>query len=79
MRCGAQCGASVPVAGALRAAAAGQWRTMVVPLRCFVRRGVAMNRLDRPFALTTAGRLTLSVSDVRIDSAAVDQDQCGAP
>ncbi|HEY0044134.1 MAG TPA: exo 1,3/1,4-beta-D-glucan glucohydrolase [Allosphingosinicella sp.] len=68
-----------PITGALRGAQAGQWTTLAVPLRCFARGGVDMARLSRPFSIQTAGRLTLSVSDVRIASAAVPQDQCGKP
>jgi beta-glucosidase len=68
-----------PITGALRAAGAGQWATLAVPLRCFARGGVDMQRVALPFTLTTAGRLGLSISDVRIASAAVPQDRCGEP
>jgi beta-glucosidase len=71
--------ASVPVAGTLRAAPQGTWRTMIVPLRCFATRGADMTRLDPVFALATSGRLGLAISDIKVDSAAVNQDQCGAP
>jgi beta-glucosidase len=71
--------ASVPVAGTFRAGPQGAWRTMIVPLRCFVRGSADMAKLDPPFSLATAGRLALSISDIRIDSAAINQDQCGAP
>ena len=70
---------SVPIAGLLRASPVGKWQTAIVPLRCFVRRNVDMTKLDQPFNLVAEGSLTLSISDVRIDSAAVDQDRCGAP
>jgi hypothetical protein len=38
-----------------------------------------MTRVSTPFSLATAGSLELSVSDVRIASAAVPQDRCGQP
>jgi beta-glucosidase len=72
-------GQSVPVTGALRAASAGQWQTLAIPLRCFARAGVDMQRINIPFRITTAGRLSLAISDVRIASAAVPQSQCGQP
>jgi beta-glucosidase len=78
MTCGAGCGGTVPIAGLLRAAPAGQWQTMVVPLRCFVRAGLEPKQVASPVVFTTAGRLTLSISDIRIASAAVPQDKCGA-
>jgi beta-glucosidase len=79
MACGDNCGGTVPVAGALRAAPVGEWRTLVVPLRCFVRAGLNPSAIRTPFAITTGGRLTLTVSGVRIASAVVDQNKCGAP
>ena len=71
-------GKAFPIAGALRAAPRGQWTTLVVPLRCFARAGADMRRVAVPLAVTTAGRLDLSLSDVRIASAAVDQNRCSS-
>jgi beta-glucosidase len=71
--------ATLPITGALRAAPVGQWQTLAVPLGCFARAGVDMQRLNYPFSLSTGGRLALSISDVRIASATVPQDRCGQP
>jgi beta-glucosidase len=71
--------ASVPITGALNAAPLGEWRTLTIPLRCFANAGVDMQRVAVPLRITTAGRLSLAISDVRIASAAVAQDQCGQP
>ena len=38
-----------------------------------------MTKLATPFVAYANGPLALSISDVRIDSAAVNQDQCGKP
>ena len=70
---------ALPIGGMLRAAPLGQWQTAIVPLRCFAQRGVDMTKVEAPFTLVTEGKVTLSISDVRIDSAAVNQDQCGQP
>jgi beta-glucosidase len=70
---------TLPITGALRAAPAGQWTSIAVPLRCLRDAGVDMQRVIAPITISTAGRLTLSVSDVRIASAAVPQNQCGQP
>jgi beta-glucosidase len=77
MACGEGCEASVPVTGALRDAPAGEWRTLTVPLRCLAQGGVAMDRVAAPLVITAQGGLGLSVSEVRVASAAVDQAQCG--
>jgi len=69
-------GYTVPVTGTLRAAPKVKWQTLTVPLRCFARGGVDMQRVAAPFVMTTAGRLAVAISDVRIASAAVPQDRC---
>jgi beta-glucosidase len=70
---------TLPITGALRGAQAGQWATLAVPLRCLRDAGVDMQRVSAPITISTAGRLALSISDVRIASAAVPQNQCGQP
>jgi beta-glucosidase len=77
MQCGAGCGATVPIAGLLAAAPAGEWRTLAIPLRCLRDGGADPRRVSAPFTISTSGRLALSISDVRIASAAVPQTQCG--
>jgi beta-glucosidase len=69
--------ASVPVAGAFNAAAPGTWLQLAVPLRCFSDGGADMARVSRPFVLTTAGRLAVDVSDIRIGSAPPGPVSCG--
>jgi beta-glucosidase len=79
MTSGANATAQMPIAGLLRAAPVGEWRTMVLPLRCFSRAGVAMNAVTSPFGIAATAPLTLSIAEVRLGSAPVNQDQCGAP
>jgi beta-glucosidase len=69
----------VPIGGVLRSAPVGQWQTLTVPLGCFAKGGDEMKALTTPLAITTAGQLKLTISDVRVLSATVPQDQCGAP
>ena len=71
--------AALPIAGDLRAAPVGQWRTLIMPLRCFARAGATANAVSPPFAIESDGAMTMALSDVRIASAAVDQDHCGRP
>jgi len=79
MGCGDRCGDGVPVTGAMRRARPGQWQTLIVPLRCFARAGVDMRRVSAPWILATNGAGRISISDIRIASAAINQDQCGQP
>ena len=52
----------------LTGAPTGQWRTIKVRLSCFRDAGADLTSLERPFQLTTSGRLTLSVSEIRLAS-----------
>jgi beta-glucosidase len=68
--------AAVPIGGALRSAPRGEWRTLTVPLRCFARAGLNAQKLSAPTIISTAGQMTLGVSDIRVASAVVDQNAC---
>jgi beta-glucosidase len=72
-------GALVPMTGALRVARPGEWQRLMVPLRCLARAGATMNAVARPLVIQAAGPLRLAVSDVRVASAMIDQNQCGQP
>jgi beta-glucosidase len=70
--------AALPITGLLRSAPVGQWTTLTIPLGCFAKAGADMSKLTRPVAITTAGSLTMTISDIRVLSATVPQDRCGA-
>ena len=67
---------SVPIAGALRSAAA-DWRQLAVPLRCFADQGVDMAKVGTPFAIATTGTLGVDISGVQILSAPPGPVTCG--
>jgi beta-glucosidase len=66
--CGAACRGTVPIARELVATPAGQWGHLKVPLVCFARAGADMGHVSTPFALETAGRLSLAVANIRLES-----------
>ena len=71
MGCGASCGGSVPITPDLRAASRGQWGHLEVPLACFASAGENMSRVLTPFTLQTTGKLTLSITNIRLESGAI--------
>ena len=72
--------ASVPITGFLRAATPGQWTTLSVPLQCFAKAGADFRQVVRPFTLSTAGRLRVAVSDIRLQHPGGSiSTQCGRP
>ena len=77
MGCGASCGGVVPITNALRAAPPGQWRHLEIPLACFASAGENMSRVSTPFALQTAGKLTLAIANIRLESGTAGDTHCG--
>jgi len=77
MGCGASCGGTVAITAVLRAAAHGQWRHLDIPLACFAAAGENVSRVWTPFALQTAGRLTLAITNIRLESGTAGAAACG--
>lgn len=77
MGCGASCGGTVPITAALRAATLGQWRHLDIPLSCFAAAGENMSRVWTPFALQTSGKLTLGLTNIRLESGTASGAHCG--
>jgi beta-glucosidase len=68
--CGSGCRGAVAVTHELAAAQPGQWRHLKVPLACFARAGADLSRVTTPFAVQTAGRLALSLANIRLETGA---------
>ena len=66
--CGTGCSARVPLAPTLAKLPAGQWTRVGVPLKCLAKAGADVSKLDRPWAIGTAGTMTISVSRVALGS-----------
>ncbi|HUN72574.1 MAG TPA: exo 1,3/1,4-beta-D-glucan glucohydrolase [Steroidobacteraceae bacterium] len=77
MACGASCGGTVALTPVLRAAPRGQWQHLDVPLACFASAGQNMSRVRTPFALQTAGKLTLAITNIRLESGTAGHFACG--
>jgi len=58
------CKASVNIEEQLEKIPKGEWRDLSIGLSCFDNAGVQFSKLYSPFALTTTGELTLSISDI---------------
>ena len=59
------CRATVDITKQMQTLAQGQWQDIAIDLQCFVKKGIAMDKIVSPFALYTNGAIKLSVSDIR--------------
>jgi beta-glucosidase len=75
--CGPGCSGKVSLAGPFAAATVGEWRHIKVPLSCFARSGADLGHVTSPFALATAGELTVRIANIRLESGTEDLLPCG--
>jgi len=68
--CGAGCGAKLPLADTLAGIEAGKWQTIGVPLKCFVKAGADVSKLNETLRLESSGKLDLSYSQVKLGTVA---------
>ena len=66
--CGPACGSALDLTPTLAAATPGEWRTLKIKLACLRDAGADVSKVTEPFALSTAGRLRLSLSSVQLSS-----------
>ena len=65
--CGGACRGGVDVTSLL-GPASGEWRTVKVKLSCLRDAGADLSKAEEPLVLSTAGRLGLTVQDLRLSS-----------
>jgi len=68
--CGAGCGGKLPFADTLGGVAAGKWTTVGVPLKCFVKAGADVSKVNEPVAISSSGKLDVSLSQVKLGTVA---------
>ena len=76
MACGASCAGTVPITRTLSAAPRGEWQHLEIPLACFAAAGENMSHVWTPFAIQTAGKLTLAITDIRLESSTAGSGTC---
>jgi beta-glucosidase len=72
--CGAPDGAALDLTAAFKSAPPHQWRTLDLPLACLGAGHADLENVEAPFALTTAGRLGLTIADIRLHPLAGNAD-----
>lgn len=66
MGCGYPCAANADITKLLKALPAEQWLRVSFDLKCFAEGGLDIKNVDTPLLITTAGKMTVSISDVSI-------------
>jgi len=79
MGCGEGCTASVDLAPAFARYANGSRHAVSIPLRCFVRNGADLSRIDVPFGVTASAPFSAAFADIRIAAGAGTNVPCPSP
>ena len=72
MTCGTGCSGALDLTSVLDRATRGQWHTLKVRLADFKKAGTNMSEVIEPCALTTRGRLSITLMAVRLGTDTVD-------
>jgi len=64
----ASCGGMVDVSSLLKSAKPGEWGNAKIKLSCFQAAGAKMDHVTAPFAISTGGPFSLSLTEVRLAS-----------
>jgi beta-glucosidase len=64
--CGTERGAMLDVTDTIRAARAGAWSTLVIPLSCLAATGADLSKVDVPFAVEASGKFGMTIAEVRL-------------
>jgi beta-glucosidase len=64
--CGTGGGAMLDVTRAFTNSQRGTWRTLSIPLSCFVATGADLSKVEVPFAVETSGRFGLTISELSL-------------
>jgi len=66
MSCGPECGANLDLSSYLGSLHISQWQNMAVKLSCFKQRGMDFSKVTSAFGLSSGGRLSLSVANIKL-------------
>lgn len=59
------CQSSIDVTSQLQNAETEQWQTMSIDIQCFADKGIKFDQIVRPFEISTKGKVTLGLADVK--------------
>jgi hypothetical protein len=76
MDCGYPCGAKVPVRSMLKEFPAGEWFSLPIPLNCFKGDEFDLSKINGPFTMSTEGKLTVTIANIRLERLGEGEKGC---
>ncbi len=66
MDCGYPCGGKLHIKPNLANLKIDQWSSLPIPLNCFTKEGMDLKKVNGPLVMSTNGKLTLEITNVRL-------------
>ena len=76
MDCGYPCRATITINKMIRKMPKGEWFSMPIPLNCFKSENFDLSKINAPFTISTEGKFTVSIINVRLENIPADQKGC---
>lgn len=78
MDCGYPCRAEYDIGGILRAIPEETWTSLPLPLSCFKSEDFDLSKISGLFMLSTAGKMDVSITNIRVEKTPEDLEDCPA-
>ncbi|QEI13368.1 putative glycoside hydrolase [Cellvibrio japonicus] len=76
MDCGYPCRAEVQIRKMISAMPRGEWFSLPIPLNCFKSDNFDLSKINGPFSITTDGKFTVSIANVRLEKLPAGEKGC---
>ena len=76
--CGYPCRADITINGMIKKMPKGEWFSLPLPLNCFKSDNFDLSKINGPFTISTEGKFTLSVTNIRLEKLPEGDKGCAA-
>ena len=76
MDCGYPCRAELTLNGLIKKMPKGEWFSLPIPLNCFKSDNFDLSKINSPLTISTDGRFTLSITNVRLEKMPEGEKGC---
>ncbi|PUA27257.1 MAG: glucan-glucohydrolase [Cellvibrio sp. 79] len=74
--CGYPCRADLSINGLIKKMPKGEWFSLPLPLNCFKSDNFDLSKIVGPFSIATDGKLTISISSIRLEKLGEGEKGC---
>lgn len=76
MDCGYPCRSELNVRKNITKLSKGEWTSLPIPLNCFSKEGADLKKINGPFVMSTEGKFTVEIANIRLQKLAEGDKGC---